>query len=302
MSGRPDARTLLEVQDFFQLPSPALVEKDWNVVRTLAAIQDAASDGLTLAFGGGTALGRAYGLLDRMSEDIDLRIVGQASSRGALQRFRRQVNERLEAAGFNLDGRVNVKQADRYVRYDLPYDPAMRGEGILRPEIKIELAAFPVRRPVEFRPVRSFVAQAHDRDAEVASIACVPLVETAAEKFVALTRRQGAVYAGAERDPTLVRHVYDLMRLDGRYDLDDAAALALETMASDTDRGHAAYKADPLAETLLTTDRLWRDEAFATDYANLMRDMVYGDRPSFSDAIAAVQSFGARLKRLGLDE
>jgi N-ethylmaleimide reductase len=42
-------------------------------------------DGLTLAFGGGTALGRAFGLLQRMSEDIDLRVIGEnAASRPAL--------------------------------------------------------------------------------------------------------------------------------------------------------------------------------------------------------------------------
>lgn len=77
LSDKPDLQTLLEVQDYFALPSTALVEKDWFVVRALAAIHDVEVDGLTLAFGGGTALGRAYRLLERMSEDIDLRIVGK---------------------------------------------------------------------------------------------------------------------------------------------------------------------------------------------------------------------------------
>ena len=41
---------------------------------------------------------------------------------------------------------------------------------------------------------------------------CVALAETVAEKFVALTRRAGAELAdaGRPRDPTLVRHIYDL--------------------------------------------------------------------------------------------
>jgi len=74
LNGKPERQTLLDVQEYFNLPSAALVEKDWRVVQALAAIRDAASDGLTLAFGGGTALARAYGLLHRMSEDIDLRV------------------------------------------------------------------------------------------------------------------------------------------------------------------------------------------------------------------------------------
>lgn len=37
MSGKPSLQELLEVQTHFGLPSPALVEKDWYVVRALAA-------------------------------------------------------------------------------------------------------------------------------------------------------------------------------------------------------------------------------------------------------------------------
>lgn len=47
LNGKPDQKTLLEVQDFFDLPSPALVEKDWFVVRALAAVHDVQIDGLT---------------------------------------------------------------------------------------------------------------------------------------------------------------------------------------------------------------------------------------------------------------
>jgi hypothetical protein len=38
LSGRPSLQDLLEVQQAFGLPSPALVEKDWHVVKALAAI------------------------------------------------------------------------------------------------------------------------------------------------------------------------------------------------------------------------------------------------------------------------
>jgi Nucleotidyl transferase AbiEii toxin, Type IV TA system len=69
-------RELLEVQAYFGLPSPALVEKDFYVVKALAAIAAINPAPLRLVFGGGTALSRAHRLVRRMSEDIDLRIVG----------------------------------------------------------------------------------------------------------------------------------------------------------------------------------------------------------------------------------
>ncbi|MCW0001787.1 nucleotidyl transferase AbiEii/AbiGii toxin family protein [Pararhizobium sp. YC-54] len=301
MNGKPDQKTLLEVQDYFGLPSPALVEKDWFVVRALAAIHDVEVDGLTLAFGGGTALGRAYRLLERMSEDIDLRIVGKETpSRGELKRLRAEVNKRLEAAGFAVEGHYRVLHKDTYVRYDLPYEPIAKGEGVLRPEIKIEIAAFPICTAPEKLSVSSFVAEASGADAEANDVSCVRLAETAADKFVGLGRRAGFAFAGhGDLDHTLVRHVYDLSRMDGHYDPDEAAAIALETMKAEAESradDYPAYKSDPRAETLRTFEIMSKDGKFAEGYGKLLGDMVYGERPEFAAAFEAVQRFAERIR------
>ena len=60
-------RELLEVQAYFGLPSPALVEKDLYVVKALAAIAAIKTEPLRLVFSGGTALSRAHRLVRRMS-------------------------------------------------------------------------------------------------------------------------------------------------------------------------------------------------------------------------------------------
>jgi len=61
---------------------------------------------------------------------------------------------------------------------------------------------WPLRRPGVECPVTSFVAEAPRRPPEIANIACVSILETAADKFVALTRRAGAEIAGMdEPDP-----------------------------------------------------------------------------------------------------
>ena len=56
MSAEPTLEELLEVQAHFGLPSPALVEKDFYVVRALTAITAIEMEGLPLrlVFGGGT--------------------------------------------------------------------------------------------------------------------------------------------------------------------------------------------------------------------------------------------------------
>jgi len=60
LTDKPTLQELLEVQDFYDLPSPALVEKDWYVVKALAAITVIDTSPFKLVFGGGTALGRAH--------------------------------------------------------------------------------------------------------------------------------------------------------------------------------------------------------------------------------------------------
>lgn len=302
MNDKPDLQTLLEVQDYFALPSTALVEKDWFVVRALAAIHAVEVDGLTLAFGGGTALGRAYRLLERMSEDIDLRIVGEnAGARGPLKRLRGEVSKRLEGAGFKVEGHVRVLHNGTYIRYDLPYDPIAKGEGVLRPEIKIEIAAFPICTAPELLSVSSFVGEAAGWPAEAEDVKCVRLVETAADKFVGLGRRAGFAFAGhGPLDHTLVRHVYDISRMDGKYDLVESVEIALRTMMAESKSDRADeypdYRSDPRAETLKTFEVMSAHTEFAAGYDKLMDDMVYGSRPSFAEAFAAVERFAQKIR------
>ena len=306
MSDRPSLQHLLEVQRHFGLPSPALVEKDWYVVRALAALAAVDAAPLRLVFSGGTALSRAHRLIRRMSEDIDLKILSDKPlTRPALRQLREVLTQALLGAGFLFDPENPAHResgnASRYTLYRLPYAPIVQGEGTLRPEIQIETAVWPLRRPAVERPVRSFLAEAFDRPAEVASIPCVALAEMAAEKFVALSRRAGAELAdaGGPRDPTLVRHVYDLYMIRAHYDLSEVALLAREIMLADAVAyGHQfpAYRANPVAETLRAVAGLAAHPGFATRYAAFQRDMVYGESADFSTAVAAVAALAAQLE------
>jgi hypothetical protein len=297
---------LLEVQKHFDLPSPALVEKDWYVVKALAAIDTADVTPFRLVFGGGTALSRAHRLTRRMSEDIDLKIVSdEPRSRAELRKLRDTISTALLDAGFQFDPE-NPEQRDsgnasRYTIYRLPYPPLVTGQGALRPEIQIETAVWPLRLPAVEQSVISFWAEAFKQPPEVPSIACVALTETIAEKFVALTRRAGAELAdaGGPRDKTLVRHVYDLHAVRSQYDPAAVIALAREIMLTDVEAyGHQfpAYRKDPVAETLRAVAGLAADNRFGNAYAEFLRDMVYGDAADFSTALDTVSVLADKLR------
>ena len=308
MSDNPTLEQLLEVQEYFALPGPALVEKDWYVVKALAAIAAVDTGDFRLVFGGGTALSRAYKLTKRMSEDVDLKIVrDRAPTRGELRKLRKTITDALLAAGFvfdpeNKDYRVTMYEG-RYTKYQLPYKALAEGKGILRPNVQIETSVWPLRRETVDKPVISFIAEAHGRDPELPKIACSSVLETAAEKFVALTWRAGSELAGLreERDPTLVRHIYDLHMIRDEYDVKEAATLAHEVMLADAaTRGDSfpEWKKDPLGETLRAIKGIPKDKVFVDGFANFQRDMVYGDKPDFSTAMGTLNTLADHLKKV----
>ena len=307
MNDRPTLQELLEIQEHFKLPSTALVEKDWHVVKALAAIMAVDTKPFRLIFGGGTALGRAYGLIHRMSEDIDLRIVGvERPSRGQLRKLRKAITEALLNAGFKFDPENpehrKTMYEGRYTVYHLPYEAIAKGSGALRPEIKIETAVFPLRRDAVKRSVSSFICEGYSKPPEIPSIDCASIPETAADKFVALTRRAGAELASGsdERDTTLVRHIHDLHAIRGQYDMADVAKLAREIMADEAAtraEDFPAYKANPLAETLKAIDGIAASADYAADYATFRRDMVYGKGVDFETAVATLKELGKHLRK-----
>jgi predicted nucleotidyltransferase component of viral defense system len=147
LSDKPSLQDLLEVQAYFGLPSPALIEKDWHVVQALAAITAANTAPFWLVFGGGTALRRVHRLLRRMSEDIDLKVVGDTEpTRPALRRLRDTITQALLTAGLRFDptnrAHRDSRNESRYTIYRLPYEPSAAGEEVLRPEIQIETAVW----------------------------------------------------------------------------------------------------------------------------------------------------------------
>jgi hypothetical protein len=295
---------LRPVVDFFGLPGTAVVIKDFHVVRAIRVLAAFDASPFTLVFGGGTALARAHRIVRRMSEDVDFKIVPRPAapiSRSALRRqleqLRHRVSAALQAGGFAFEAADKsaawARDEGQYAVWHLPYQAAAGAGQGLRPAIKVELNYAPLRRPTVIRPVSSFVAEAMNRPPEVAEIACVSIVETAAEKLVSLTRRTAMEMAGVSRDidETLVRHIYDLHMMRGLIDPAEVAALAgaiAEADARQFAHQHPAYAADILGETRKALAALRTDPIHRSRYGDFVIAMAYGERPEFEIALGTV--------------
>ena len=210
------------------------------------------------------------------------------------------VTAAISGTGFAIDAtsptQVRSRNENHYIVYQLPYTPSSgAGEGVLRPTIQIELTYAELQHPAAMLPVRSLLAEAFGRPSEVPAIACVSLVQTAAEKLVSLTRRTAMELAGLSRalDPNLERHIHDLHVVSAHIDRAEAIDLARSIAHSDAQEfgnQYPAYLADIAGETHKALDTLQTDPAVRARYDAFVAAMVYGDPVAFDMAMQTVSA------------
>lgn len=235
LSDEERRNTLAVVAEAKGLPESA-VEKDWWVTLVLRAVFSTPLHP-SLLFKGGTSLSKAWDLIERFSEDIDLvlnreavsgQFAGEISNRaiGRLReeshRFiREEFQEALRAsfAAMNLDeAKFSLTQdkaanADPHLllNYQSLYEPAP----YLSPRVKIEISTRSLMEPWSNRPVQSFIgAQFNDQDFADHAFE-VPTVEprrTFLEKAF-LLHEEFLRAPDQVRVRRMSRHLYDLEKL-----------------------------------------------------------------------------------------
>lgn len=69
-----DPAEVRAAQEHFGFLRPALIEKDWHILRAMRAVISVDAAPFQLVFAGGTCLARAHKVIRRMSEDVDFKI------------------------------------------------------------------------------------------------------------------------------------------------------------------------------------------------------------------------------------
>jgi len=295
-----------EVSEKLGLANPAIAEKDYFATQALQAIAEVDAELFTLVFGGGTSLAKAHGVIERMSEDVDFKIVLDPkaadeltgnSLRKKLRDLREKITSALATKGFDFDPDDEAHRASRnssqYTIYRLPYLSAVSGYAYLRPEIQIETRLCSLRTDVEHLPCASLAATALGHQPEVLSVPCASIVETAAEKLVALVRRTSMQQASGllDDDPALIRHVYDLHCVHNEFDVPTFADLARDISsqdAADFSGLSPDFSADQQSVALAAVDALMHEPVYAEQYLRFVTEMVYGAKPPFGEALDVV--------------
>ncbi len=279
-----------------------VIEKDLFITEVLQAVAIDEDDDFRLIFCGGTCLSKAHGLIERMSEDLDFKVIAPCGlSRSArsrsLSQFKRRLVDRFVHAGFYVPAEeIIARDENGYIAMSLRYESRFAPVASLRPSIKIELNARSCLLPVVCLPVRSIleVLMAAPRSAVPCQVNCVSVDETLAEKVLSFLRRTAEARAGRNRadyDDRLVRHLYDVTAIvQSRSGLssDLIPQHFVDMVNDDAERYRYQYPEfadDPVAQMRAALDALRDDETvFERDYIQFVDELVFGDAVSFAKA------------------
>ena len=310
------------------------VEKDFWVCWTL----DALFNGLPsrdprLLFRGGTSLSKAFGLISRFSEDIDITVFRQdigepieTADLDALSGKQRRIRlDRIRTAcqRYVADGMApelheiagRIMPTDRF-RVELdPNDPDQQtllfwyptvlaeAGGYVRSAVKIEAGAKSALDPHEAASVRPYVAdELLDIDMTVGNVTTVKPERTFWDKVIILHGlrqwhdRRKELRQGGQR---VSRHYYDIYRL--LQHPDTAAWQANRDLAQDCAQHARLFFGSPdlgLDTAAHTTFSLAPSspmrETLARDYV-AMGGMIFGRLPEIGDVLHAIEGLESRL-------
>ena len=297
--------------------SAAVLEKDVHVTDALRALATLRHPNVTFVFCGGTSLSKAYGLIERMSEDVDLKVVLDADHglsknglRAHLGRLKDAVVDAMSALGFVVveEERLALNE-NRYFASGWLYETRYATHNSLRPHLSLEFTVRSPRFAVEQKPIGYLIDQLASRPGKSFEMACIAIEETLAEKVLSFLRRHAEHRAGLREkwDSALVRHVYDtycMVRSDPA--LVERAALHFGDLV-DFDRKefrlHEAFVEDPKRCLMAALAIAESEEKTHREYQDVLMPLIYGPtRPTFVEAFgtfkpAALAFLGALSER-----
>ena len=297
-----------------------VVEKDWWVTSVLRAIFSLPYACHT-SFKGGTNLSKCWGLIERMSEDIDIGISreylgfsGELSKNQISDKLRRascsfvrdimkhDVEKALVTQGISPEAitvrvkETNVSTVDPETIY-VAYRSLYEGNGYILPQVKIEVSGRSMTEPVSKVSVRSYISENlpkltfHDEPVEVNAV--LPQ-RTFLEKLF-LLHEEFSKPSPEIRIERMSRHLYDVYRIMQTIIAEEA--LADDNLYNSVIEhrrkfiGLKGFDYDSLKKSTLKIVPEGNIRAqWETDYKNTVSNMIMGDAPSFDEIMATLEN------------
>lgn len=326
LSDSDKALVIFQTAQRVQLP-PNVVEKDWWVTAVLRAVAGTSCSEY-ISFKGGTSLSKAWGLIERFSEDVDLAISPSffdiiPTTRSQRLRLRKEcrrflTNELLieianrlndmgisgfEVAPVSMFGDEKI-DGDKdptvlLIKYKSVLDNTLQ---YVLPTVKLEISCLSMTEPLENRSLSSLIAQQFPQieDSNVIEMATVVPTRTFLEKAFLLNEEY---QKQKPRSLRMSRHLYDLERLmDTRFAREALRDTALYHSVMEHRRAFYAlkyvdYDANSSSRIQLVPPFKYLSE-WQEDYSQMRKTFIYGNSLPFDDLIGRIKQLQERFRTL----
>ena len=259
-----------------------MVEKDTIQSMILSGISRSE---LPFVFKGGTSLSKAYSLIDRFSEDIDLSM-NRKPTEGEKKQTKSIIMDLAENLGLSLMNDEDIQSRHSYNKYVFKYESLFSDEPL---ELIVETSFYQDVYPVEVHDVYSFVGKFCEKnviilpipfDEAKISMQVQSLARTFIDKVFAICDYR--IQNMMDRDS---RHIYDIAKLLPKVEITPELDSLIDRVRDDRMKS----KNNPSAQLKYNINEMLKEiiasRFYESDYNNITKKLLY-EEMSYNDAIS----------------
>lgn len=293
------------------------IEKDYWVTYVLKNLsQSKFSD--SVVFKGGTSLSKAYNLIERFSEDVDLALLLTGDETGGqIKKLIKTIESTLMANPFIVnDNHVVTSKGSNFRKTAHQYPRMIKSSnfGNVYDHLVLEINSFANPTPYKKMVIGSILAEflqsvdeslINEYEMYKIEVNVLDIRRTFAEKIMGLVR------AGYDKNSINVliekiRHIYDLHKLLYTEDIklmlsDDSFPLMIEAVRNDDRKNsqfQGAWMEKKLSESLLFKEPKKTMKELKIYYNNIFSTLVYGDLQNIEDMISSIERISKELHKI----
>lgn len=260
--------------------SDEIVEKDYYVTLILKRLAEMKSD---IVFKGGTSLSKAFHVIDRFSEDVDITFtehIGSGRRKKLKYNILKPISEELGMPILNWD---KIESDKDYNRYDFGYTSISGDESPEQPKVIVETALMSYSFPTEMKEITSIVYdQLHESDLSVMEeyellpfqMRVQSLERTLIDKMFAICD-----YYMLKKENRNSRHLYDIYKIYPLINEDDGFKSLIGEVRLHRAKMSAkiAPSAQPDVDIISLVNSLYEEEFYRHDYEDKTAKLIYDD-------------------------
>ena len=261
--------------------SPLMVEKD--TIQSLF-LQKLTETNTSLVFKGGTSLSKAYSLINRFSEDIDVAI-NVKPSEAARKQIKNDVISISESIGLRLTNPEAIMSRRDFNRYVFEYDSLFQSAPA---NIIVETSFHILSYPVNIHEVNSIIGKYCSEKnlviPTVFSAACIEMPVQSLERTLIDKTFAVCDYYLKNNPERNSRHLYDIAKLLPYVDISDGFNELVSKVRQDRAKSISNPSASPEYNISKLIEEIISKDFYRRDYEEITERLLY-ENVSYADAV-----------------